>query len=380
MEVSTNPTMARAMRVLGRGQGAFGIVSFILVVLAPVVVIGCYLAFVAADQYHSRAAFSVRSEQGGSVAQNFLGVLSSVSGTGSAQDLDLLYDYIRSQAIIEKVGETVDLHAIYARRGGDFYFSLPQDAPIEELVTYWNRMVKVSNESRDGILYVEVRAFDPDDAQKILDAILVASSTLINRLSDDARDDSMRLSSELVDEAKDELQGIRRKLTDFRRENRIVSPELEVQARGGVIGALQSQLAEVLIQRQELLQYAKEGDQRVVTLDNRIAALRAQVENERTELSQSDLSSDVDVYGVFESLLLDQEMLNVAYSQALVNQASAHAEARRQARYVTVHIPPSLAETPLYPQRLVITFVAAVLLFLGWAIMMIFYRNARDRF
>lgn len=345
-------TASRDKPSLRRRRNLFAPVLLATTVVLPVSLVAGYMYFFASDQYASQAAFSIRSEQGGVVSQGFLGAIASMGGTGSAQDTDLLFDYIRSQAIVEAVDEKLNLRNIFRQRGADWLFSLRPEAPIEDVVRYWNRMVSVSNESRNGILQVEVKAFTPKDAQLILQKILSESSDLINQLSEEARADSLRPSGEMVDEARRDLQELRRQLTDFRRENQIVTPEIEAQTRSVLIGELQGRIADSLVERDSILAYTNERDQRVQNIDNRIESLRAQLEQERVDLLQSRDDNDVDVFGVYESLLVDQEMLNIAYSQALASQASAHAEARRQARYVAVHVPPSLAQTPLYPERL----------------------------
>lgn len=345
----------------------------------PVSIVAGYMYFFAADQFASEAAFSIRSEQGGVVPQGFLGAIATMGGTGSAQDTDLLFDYVRSQAIVEAVDQKLDLRNIYRQRGADRLLSLRPDAPIEDVVRYWNRMVSVSNESRNGILQIDVKAFEPEDAQLVLQEILSESSDLINQLSREAREDSLRLSGQIVEEARNNLQEIRRKLTDFRRDNQIVTPEIEAQTRSGLIGVLQGRIADAMVERASILAYSNENDQRVQNIDNRIESLRAQLEQERVDLLQPSKDSDVDVFGTYESLLVDQEMLNIAYGQALASQGSAHAEARRQARYVAVHVPPSLAQTPLYPERLKTTLVTGLILLLLWSVVTVFYKNARDR-
>lgn len=357
-----------------------GPVLFMLVVIVPLVIIGSYLYGVAQDQYDSRASFSIRSQQGGgAAAQNFLGILSTVSSSGSAQDLDILKDYIRSQAMVDRLASRIDLSAIFAQRGNDRVFSLPADASTEDLLAYWRRMVRVSSEARDGILHLEVKAFDAQNAQLLAREILAASSDLINQLSDQARADNIRLSSELVIEARAEVQKVLEQLTEFRRKHQIVSPDLEVQASSGVLTALQTQLAEALVSREQLTGLSTANDPRVQNLDNRIEALRTQIDAERANLSRGDMAANVDIYGRYQSLLLDQEMMNGAYAQALADLAVAHAESRRQARYVAVHIPPTLADTPQYPQKIRILVTAGMILVLIWAILMIFYRNARSK-
>lgn len=357
-----------------------GPLLFLLVVILPVTLTGAYLYGVAQDQYHSRTSFSIRSQQGGgAAAQSFLGILSTVSSSGSAQDLDILKDYIRSQAMLNRLEGKVDLDAIFAQRGNDRLFSLPANASTEDLLTYWRWMVRVSSEARDGILHLEVKAFSAEDAQLLASEILAASSDLINQLSNQAREDNIRLSSELVVEARAEVQKVLEQLTEFRREHQIVSPDLEVQASSGVLTALQTQLAEALVSREQLTVLSTQNDPRVQNLNNRIEALRSQITAERSNLSQGDLGANVDIYGRYQSLLLDQEMMNGAYAQALADLAVAHAESRRQARYVAVHVPPTLAETPQYPRKIRIIVTTGIILVLFWSILMIFYRNARSK-
>lgn len=357
-----------------------GFALFFFIVIVPVSTLGYYLVFLAADQFHSRSAFSVRSEQGGGMAQNFLGILNTVGGSGSASDLDLLNGYIQSEAIIERVSEEVDLRQIFSQQEKDWYYSLDDNASIEALLKHWQKMVFVSNEAHDGILQLEVRAFNPESARDVMEAILKASSDLINRLSNDARSDALRLSQQLVDEARADVHLVLQKLTAFRREYNIVSPEIDLETSGGVLNALQTQLAEALVAKEQLMSIANVSDPRRIKLDSQIDALRTQIEVEKTNRSRSDSTASVDIYGRYQSLLLEQEMMTSAYSQALASLASAHTETRRQARYLAVHIPPTLAETSQYPKRIKIIFITLIILSLAWTIVYIFYRNARDRF
>jgi capsular polysaccharide transport system permease protein len=55
------------------------------------------------------------------------------------------------------------------------------------------------------------------------------------------------------------------------------------------------------------------------------------------------------------------------------------AEARRQSRYLAAHVSPTLAESPQYPQRLMLAGVAALFLGLTWAIGVLVIYSIRDR-
>lgn len=352
--------------------------SFVALVFGPLFVVSSYLAFVAHDQYHSRAAFSIRSEQANAAVSGLLGALTQVS-SGSASDADILYDYIRSQEIVEDIEKQIDLTAIYQRAPGDWYFALGQDATIEDLFGKWNSMVHVSHESTNGILQIQAEAFSPEDAQLIVETILAKSSDLVNKLSDAARNDAIKFSAEMLAEAEANVFDIRRKLTEFRRANKIVDPAADAAGQLGILNALQSELATALVERDSLASFAQPGDPRLTTLDVRIQSITARIEAERNNLSGTlENANKVDIYGEYEDLRVQQEFANAAYTQALAGLASARADGRRQARYLAVHVQPTLAQTSLYPRSFLLMVLTALFGMLAWAISMLLYYNVRE--
>jgi capsular polysaccharide transport system permease protein len=84
------------------------------------------------------------------------------------------------------------------------------------------------------------------------------------------------------------------------------------------------------------------------------------------------------VIGAYEELRVDLEFANTTYIQALAALSAARAEARRQSRYLAPHIQPTLAESALYPRRLLLSGLTALFLMLGWGVLMLIYYNVRD--
>lgn len=351
--------------------------SFIALVVVPVLTVAAYLFTVAEDQYHSRAAFSIRSEESNAAVSGLLGALTQVS-SGSATDPDILFEYIRSQEIVEDLETEIGLSAIFSRAKGDWFYALGNDPTIEDLVWQWNRMVHVTHEANNGILQVQTEAFTPEDAQLVAEAILRKSSVLVNELSENARNDAIRYASEDVREAESNLLDIRKQLTQFRRTNRIVDPRADAEGQLGILNALQSELAQALIERDSLLTYAQESDPRVVNLDTKIASINAQIEAERRKLNVPSKTENVDIFGEYENLLVQQEFANAAYTQALAGLATARAEARRQARYIAIHVRPTLAQTALYPRRFLLTGLVGLFCALAWGVALLVYYNVRD--
>lgn len=362
-----------------RPRHRVALASFVALVVVPTLAVLAYLYLVAADQYHSEVSFSIRSEeQSAGAAAGLLGALTQMS-TGTATDADILYEFITSQSMVRAVDARLDLETLFRKPKFDPVFKLPKDPSIEDLVDYWSRMVHVSYDKNSGIIHVRTEAFTPEDAHAIAQAILDESGKLVNRLSEQARQDAIRYAMLDVQDAEKALREQRRKLAEFRSEYRIMNPEADVAGQMGLLSALQSELAQALVERDTLLSYVTEDDQRVQQANRRIDAISARIEAERTKLGIGGIDVAItDVIGRYEELRTDLEFAAQAYTQALANLTLARAEARRQARYLAPHIQPTLAEESLYPRRALLTFLSAVFLFLAWSIGMVLYYNVRD--
>ncbi|MBS9715324.1 hypothetical protein ACFFUT_14385 [Pseudohalocynthiibacter aestuariivivens] len=355
--------------------------SFLLLFLFPSTAANVYIAAYSADQYHSTTAFSVRSEE----ASNPLDILGTFTqvGTSSASDSDILFEFIQSQPLIEKLNEELELEKIYNRVPQDFVFSLRQNKSIEDLTWYWSWMVSVSIGSTTGLIEVETRAFDPDDAQRIAKAILEESAKLINDLSLIARNDTTKFAREDLETAENRLKNIRLKIREFRNVNQIIDPEAGAVSQLGLLSALEIQLAEALVEYEILETYTEASDPRRVRGQRRIEAIQHQIDQEKSNISEDGSGAEQrplsDVIGEYEELLVDLEFSQAAYVSALAAYEQAKAEARRQSRYLAVHVPPTISEEPQYPQRLVLGFLVTAFLFAIWAVVILIGYNVRDR-
>jgi capsular polysaccharide transport system permease protein len=371
----------RPARVQPRHWGALG--GFLLLVLMPLAATTAYLYARAADQYHSEVAFSIRSEEMGSAAAGLLGALTSV-GQGTASDTDILFEYIRSQEIVEKIDAKLDLRAIWNRAGtswrtGDPVFTLGSDPSIEALHRQWLRMVEVAYNSSGGIIDVTARAFTPEDSRAITREILSESSALVNQLSEQSREDAVRFARDELAEAEAHLGAVRKEFAAFRRDHNIVDPSSDVASQSGLLNALNQELAQALVERDVLLSYAAEGDQRVVQANRRIAAITDRIEAERRSLGVTGVAGTLpEVIGRYEELQVNLGFANTAYTQGLAALSAARAEARRQSRYLAPHIQPTLASVSLYPRRPLLSGLTGLFLLLGWGALMLIYYNVRD--
>lgn len=363
----------------------FGLVlSYLLLVLVPLLGIGFYLQTFAQDQYASSVGFTVRSEETGS-ATDLLGGLSQIAGGNPGRDGDILFEFITSAEMVRRMQDRIDLVGHYsAPHAVDPVFALSPDATLEDLVSHWREVVRVSYSQGNGLIALEVLAFEPQVAQQIAQAIIEESQTLINELNEQARADSMRYAEEDLEAAIARLRAAREALTQFRTQTQIVDPESDLQGRTGVLNNLQQQLAEALIEFDLLLENTTNpNDPRLVQAERRIQVIRDRIGQERLNFATEDVGAEGEDYptlmAAYEGLVVDRQFAEESYRAALAAVDLARTNAARQSRYLAVFIQPNLPESPGFPRRGTIMGFALLFLTLGWAIMALIYYSIRDR-
>ena len=370
---------ARAARAKARHR-LLGL-SFLAFVLVPACLAGYYMFARAADQYTSTVGFSVRSEEFSSPL-DVLGGLGKLS-SGSSTDTDILHRYLHSQEIVETVDRKLDLRAIFSNAPDDPVFRLTNEASIEDLVTMWKRMVLLTYDPGTGLIEVEVRAFDPDHAHSLAQEILAVCSELINDISQVARVDATAYARDDLMRTEENLKAARLAVGQFRDDQQIVDPTMKLQARSGILSALESQLAAALIEGDLLSGVTRTADPRLEQNRRRVAAIEARIAAEQQKIGSGGITTSEEqltrLVGTYETLVVEREFAEQSYLAARAAYDQAVAEARRQSRYLAAHIPPTHAQTSTHPQRVLLTLGCFALLSLGWALFWLMAYAVMDR-
>jgi capsular polysaccharide transport system permease protein len=363
-----------------RHRGAF--VSLVIGVLLPTLLTAIYLWSVAQDQYATRIGFSVRSAQT-SPALEVLGGISQLASADSV-DTEILYDFIQSQQLVAAMNDQLDLKSLYECDPGvlDLVFCLKGDSTIEDLVAFWSRMTKISYDGGAGILEVEVRAFDPDEAVTLADEMFRLSSAMINDLSTQARRDATAYAQSDLELAVERLKVARRTLAEFRNRTQIIDPAADIQGQMGVLNSMQAQLTQALIDRGLLELSVTASDARLQQLTLKIEVIEKQIDIQREKFgmgSNENGEAFAQLIGTYEELNVELEFAQQSYVKALAALDGAKSEARRQSRYLAAHIKPTRADRPEYPRKLQITLLVAFFSFFLWSILVMVYYSLRDR-
>ena len=362
--------------------------SFLLLVVLPAAIAAYYLYLVADDQYASRTGFSVRKEEM-ETAIEILGGITNLSGSSSS-DTDVLYEFIQSQELVETVDRQLDLRAIYSKPQWDPVFAFDEEGTIEDLVDYWRGMVTIYYDAGTGLIQLRVKAFTPEDAQNIAQAVFDESWRLINEMTAIAREDATRYTRDELEISLERLKAAREALTSFRSRTQMVDPEAELAGQMAVVNALQGKLAEARIELELLLSEERTDrkggirqDVKIAEAERRIDVLNRRLDQERQKFGIGGQGLGGEGYAPlvaeFERLTLDREYAEKAYLSAFSSYNNALAEAQRQSRYLAAYERPTMPQSAEYPQRATLLGLTTLFLILGWSILALIYYSLRER-
>ena len=357
--------------------------SMLLVIGVPVLLTATYLMVFAQPQYASKVGFTIRQEETGS-ASDLLGGLGSMLGASAQSHADLLFEFVQSQEIVERISENFDLVGHYNQTWSqDPVFSIWSDATIEDMLWFWGRMVRVNYDKASGLLQIQVRARDPQTAQYLAQRIVSESEEMINRLNRAARLDATRNAEADLEAALERLRAARQALAEFRARTQIVDPQADIAGRMGVLSNLQEQLAAALVDYDLISQTTEANDPRLRQLQRRIDVVRNRIREERASFTQQDITVDDTDYpqliAQFESLQVDQTFAESTYQAALTAFDAARSNASRQHMYLANFIQPTLAQRAQYPQSTLIIALTFFFALMFWAVMALVYYSLRDR-
>ncbi|ESW60799.1 MAG: hypothetical protein Q27BPR15_10015, partial [Rhodobacter sp. CACIA14H1] len=377
-----------------REQRLFGwltYATFLVTVILPVIATATYLFAYAADRYAVEVKFAIRSP-GGMPASDIVGMVTGGAAAGSTQsDSYMVVAYLQSRQFLDELSGQIDLAAIYSVPEADALYRLPDGASKEDQVDYLSGMVIPRYDATAQIITVEVQAFAPEAARLVAERVLSTADQMVNRLSEQARRDTVRLAEAEVARAEASLRAQREAIAAFRQTEQQIDPAATVATQEGVLAQLQGNLASARADLRNLQTFLAPDAPSIRVLQSRIASIEDQITAERARLGSGrtdtpppdtraadpapDLGESVSVY---ESLAVDLQFHERAYLSALASLEAARVEADRQQRYLASVVLPATPDSAIYPRiALTLTLVAAVA-FLLWAIVAMFIHIIRE--
>jgi len=346
---------------------------FFLLVILPSLVTAFYFYGIAAPQYVSEARFIVnsRGSDGGAQAAAIraagAGLLGGLGGGMSGGEANSIRNFLTSLDAVMQAHESLDLVELWRRPEADFLARLWFTEP-ERIARFYNHMVNVTLDPMTGVTTLKVRSFRPEDSKELTETLLLAAETLVNRLSERARGDTLRMAQNEVEIAERRVQESSTALIRFREQQRELDSAGAVQAAVVLRGQFEGSLAQARAELTERLQFMRPDNPALQATRNRIEALERQIAAERAR--HTDTTSTlggailVSQLAEYERLMLEREFSNKQLASATASLEVARVEAQRQQLYLSRIVQPNLAVYALYPR----SFTTTASILLGLAI------------
>ena len=347
------------------------IFTFVPFVILPVLLGIAYFGFIASDRYSVEVKFAIRSPTGFSPT-DMIGMVTGASTAGSTiLDSYIVSDFVESGELLDQLEKRIGIRAIYDNDAADFLMRFDGSNSREDFLDYFSWMRSVYFDTSSQVITLEVQAFTAEDAQLVAREILLLTEELINRLSEQARLDTVRTAESEVARVEKGLRAKRLAVSAFRERHQDIDPLASVGTKQTIVAALENELAASVSERDALLKRLSPSSPQIRIKNDKINALRAQIIDQRARLgSGTDETSEslTKRVGAYEELKVDLEFLERAYVSALSSLEAARLEADRQQRYLATFVRPAVPEEAIYPRRALNILLVVIFSVMGWGI------------
>lgn len=345
---------------------------YLLLVLLPTLLVGTYYVTYAADLYESESRLLVRGRgaSGGNAAGGIMAAVTGGGGRGGMDEARAVAAYIDSLDALAGLRQSLDLVAIWRRPEADLVSRLRSEDPAaERLLRYYRGRVTVNYDIETNITTLRVLAYRPGDSRDIAEALIALSENLVNRFSARTAADTIRVAREEVDIAERRVLAAREALNTFREREQALDPTRTAGAAVENVSRLEGLLTQARAELQEKRAFMRPDNPQIQVLNNRIAALIAQIGAERARSTRGEEGLTQQLSG-YERLQLEREFAEKQLTSAISSLENARADAQRQAVFLMRVVEPNLPERALYPKarfNTLTVFAGLTILFgIGW--------------
>jgi len=363
---------------IGAFFGSLNIWFWALVGL-PTLIAGVYFFGIASDLYLSEVKFVVRGPAKSPVSA-ISALLSSGGSSGSAEDAFAVHDYLMSRDAVRRLEREDDLRSLLGRPEGDLISRFPGiwfwRKDFEALYTAYSRFVSVEVDSGSGVSTLDVKAYRPEDAQRIAQALLTFSEQLINALNERARHDALAVFQREVNATEQNIAEIQTQLTAYRIKEKMLDPKSASAGPIELLAQMNGQLANSKGQLAEIIKNSPNSPH-IPLIRTRIASLEKLIADERTKIA-GDNGSLATALTEYERLDVQRLLAEKTLASAFTSLEAARLEAQRQQLYLETIAQPNLADYPLYPRRFASFAIVVVTCLLAYGIAWLLVSGVRE--
>lgn len=300
-----------------------------------------------------RARFFVRSDvvvrRSGNDPSNLgtgITALLGIGNTSSIEDARYLQTYLESPQVLNGLKKVISFKDLYGKKPLDFYAGIRKNSSFPEEFDFFRKLISIRLDESSGILTITTLGFDSDTAFKVNNFLVKSAGEFVNKLNKDIYKIQYEFAKKETLSNNAKLNKATSKLQDFQKNNKILNYNQEAGAYGGIILALESELAKQKIELATMKRiFIDPNSPEIKVLEDQINALKNQIKDER-----EDLVSLTGKNFAQTSLELERLKANIKFRQDLYESSLGTSEAARLESFQQQRFMAILRE-PIYPEN-----------------------------
>jgi capsular polysaccharide transport system permease protein len=332
-------------------------------VLLPTFIAGWYFYIVATPMYSVRSEFVIQ-QAGPASSGGSLGGLFSGTAFATSQDSIAVQGYLQSREAMGRLDEDLGFRAHFQGEEIDPLQRLDPDATLEAAYKVYKKFLKISFDTTEGVIRMDVIAADPAVAADWSRQLIAYAEGQVDHLTQRLREDQMRDAKEGYEAAQAALTTSQRQLIELQEKFKIISSETEVGMIVGQISGLENQITQERLSLAQMESNPEPNQARMEPVKRRIATLEAQVAELRSRLTEDSASQSslAEIQGELLVAQSDLQTRQLLLAQALQSMETSRVEANRQVRYLSLSVSPIPPDESSFPRAFENTLVTMLIL------------------
>lgn len=366
------PENATELRLAKRQQRLRAIALGILV---PTLLVLVYYALLARPEYETEMKVTIQGLE--QQSPDMLTGIGLPAITQSSNDGLVVVDFIESKEIVRRLVETYGFDDAFGEWSFDPFARVAPSAPLESKASFWRGQSSANYDTTSNVITIGVRAFTPEESLRLAEGVLAETEAVVNSLNSRVQNEAVRVAEEELAERREEYNEARRRVIAARA-NRATTIEAEAQQQIGLVGGIESQLAQARVERAGAIAQFRPDSPQIRALDERIASLEEQRARAMAEIRGGPGVSEAQRDVSAQTALLDYEFAQQAYYAAIQARQSAVNTRESERRYLVAFVPPRIAEVSNYWDRFANVFGVAIVSALFMALGTLAYSVIKD--
>jgi capsular polysaccharide transport system permease protein len=320
-----------------------------IIILLPMSLLIIYLLIFSQPRYMSESKIAIKRSDDITRNNVNVGLLLGAANPGSVEDALYLKEYMNSPDMLAALDKQLNLREDFSHSGLDFINHLSETASAERFLQYYRNRINVYWDDKTGLLDIKTQGFTPEFALRFNSALLKESERFINELSHRIARDQLAFGEAELEKYRLRLDASTAELLAYQNSHNILDPEAQAQAASALVNTLTAQKIQMEAELRNLLTYLRDDAAQVVSLRNAIAAMQAQIDNEKNKITapQGDKLNRmaVDFDEIKSRVAFDNELFKLAQSSI----EKTRVEAARKLKVLSVISSPQQPQETTFP-------------------------------